>query len=388
MATFRQYMTYAASLLGQKVTVPTNPYGGQCVAYVDHLTRWATGDKYSLSYTNAIDLLAKARANGFQVFYNNGQSQPQPGDIWVTRTYSHPYGHTGVFESVGGQPVTLEQNIDGNADALYNGGWVRRKNRLLYASGRMDYNPQIETQTLIGWFRLPLADETALAENAEAKQKNRKKRKFPMIGSFLFTLKETDNEFIQGAVYLYNAATNAVSGMHNSEELKYVQEWYRKTVGEDIPTETFSTQAPVHRRLFGGLQTQTNINAPTMTSIMNSIKAVASEAAKETKKEITTELQALVDAAKAEELEKLSNSIKGNSIAKKKTFTASVALNIRDRASLSGAIVGRLNKGETVEIVGSASADKHYWISFLKDGKLVYVASKVEGGDALGTVSE
>lgn len=386
MATFRQYMTYAASLLGQKVTVPTNPYGGQCVSYVDHLTRWATGNKYSLSYTNAIDLLARARANGFQVFYNDGKAQPQPGDIWVTRTYSHIYGHTGIFESVGGQPGTLEQNIDGNADALYNGGWVRRKNRLLYASGRMDYNPQIETQTLVGWFRLPLDGGPESAGNS-ANQKNRK-RKSPMIGSFLFTMKETDHEFIKGAVYLYNAATNTVSGMHNSEELKYVQDWYKKTVGEDIPTETFSTQAPVHRRLFGGLQTQTNINAPTLTSIMNSIKTVASEAAKKTKEEITTELQALVDAAKAEELEKLSNTIKGNSIAKKKTFTASVNLNIRDRASLSGAIVGRLNKGETVEIVGSANADKHYWISFLKDGKLVYVASKIEGGDILGTVSE
>ena len=386
MKTTYSFLLYSASLLGQKVTVPTNPYGGQCVAYVDHLTRWATDNQYNLAYTNAIDLLGKARANGFQVFYNNGQSQPQPGDIWVTRTYSHPYGHTGVFETAGGQPVTLEQNIDGNADALYNGGWVRRKNRLLYASGRMDYNPQIETQTLVGWFRLPLDGGPESAVNS-ANQKNRK-RKSPMIGSFLFTTKETDHEFIKGAVYLYNAATNTVSGMHNSEELKYVQDWYKKTVGEDIPTETFSTQAPVHRRLFGGLQTQTDINAPTMTSILNSIKAVASESAKKTKEEITAELQVLVDAAKADELEKLSNSIKGNSIAKKKTFTASVALNIRDRASLSGTVVGRLNKGETVEIVGSANADKHYWISFLKDGKLVYVASKIEGGDALGTVSE
>ena len=386
MKTVHSFLLYSASLLGQKVTVPTNPYGGQCVAYVDHLTRWATDNRYNLAYTNAIDLLAKARANGFEVYYNNGQNTPQPGDIWVTRTYSHAFGHTGVFETVGGQPVTLEQNIDGNADALYNGGWVRRKNRLLYASGRMDYNPQIETQTLIGWFRLPLADGPESAGNS-ANQKNRK-RKSPMIGSFLFTVKETDHEFIKGAVYLYNAATNTVSGMHNSEELKYVQDWYKKTVGEDIPTETFSTQAPVHRRLFGGLQTQTNINAPTMTSIMNSIKTVASETAKKTKEEITAELQVLVDAAKVEELEKLSNSIKGNSIAKKKTFTASVALNIRDRASLSGAIVGRLNKGETVEIVGSANADKHYWISFLKDGKLVYVASKIEGGDILGTISE
>ena len=386
MKTVHSFLLYSASLLGQKVLEPTNPWGGQCTAYVSHLTRWATDNQFNLAYTNAIDLLGKARENGFLVFYHNGQNSPQPGDIWVTRTYSHPYGHTGVFESVGGQPVTLEQNIDGNADALYNGGWVRRKNRLLYASGRFDYNPQIETQTLIGWFRLPLADSPATARNS-TNQKNRK-RKSPMIGSFLFTVKETDHEFIKGAVYLYNASTNTVSGMHNSEELKYVQDWYKKTVGEDIPTETFSTQAPVHRRLFGGLQTQTNINAPTLTNILDSINAVASKAAKKTKEEITSELQALVDAAKAEELEKLSNSIKGNSIAKKKTFTASVALNIRDRASLSGTIVGRLNKGEKVEIVGSASADKHYWISFLKDGKLVYVASKIEGGDTLGTVSE
>ena len=385
MKTVHSFLLYSASLLGQKVLEPTNPYGGQCVAYVSHLTRWATDNKYNLAYTNAIDLLAKARANGFQVFYNDGKNVPQPGDIWVTRTYGHPFGHTGVFETSGGQPVTLEQNIDGNADALYNGGWVRRKNRLLYASGRMDYNPQIETQTLIGWFRLPLEQAQAIQKTATI---TNRKRKSPMIGSFLFTVKETDHEFVKGAVYLYNAATNTVSGMHNSEELKYVQDWYKKTVGEDIPTETFSTQAPVHRRLFGGLQTQTNINAPTLTNILKSIKDVASESAKKTKEEITSELQALVDAAKAEELDKLSNSIKGNSIAKKKTFTASVTLNIRDRASLSGSIVGRLAKGETVEIVGSANADKHYWISFLKDGKLVYVASKIEGGDTLGTVSE
>ena len=92
MATFRQYMNYSASLIGQKVTVPTNPYGGQCVAYVDHLTRWATGNKYSLSYTNAIDLLARARANGFQVFYNDGKAK----------------GDTSVFENV---VATLEKLI-------------------------------------------------------------------------------------------------------------------------------------------------------------------------------------------------------------------------------------------------------------------------------------
>lgn len=358
MATFRQYMTYAASLLGQKVTVPTNPYGGQCVAYVDHLTRWATGNKYSLSYTNAIDLLARARANGFQVFYNDGKNQPHPGDIWVTRTYSHPYGHTGVFETAGGQPVTLEQNIDGNADALYNGGWVRRKNRLLYASGRMDYNPQIETQTLIGWFRLPL--ETS----QQATEEQIRRRKSGMYGSFYFAVKEGDHEFGKDTVYLYNAATNVVTGISSQDRLKAVTDMYKAQYGEEMKSETYSTKAPWHRLLFSALQTRTTGYGTSNEDVDKKISGLKTEIAS------------------------LASLVKGNDIANKKTFTASVALNIRDRASLSGAIVGRLNKGETVEIVGSASADKHYWISFLKDGKLVYVASKVEGGDALGTVSE
>ena len=104
MATVTQLLNYAKSLTGTKVTVSTNPYGGQCVAFVDHLTQWETGGKYNLAYTNAIDLLSKARANGFEVFYWNGSNAPQAGDIWVTRTYSHAYGHTGIFTTNGGQP--------------------------------------------------------------------------------------------------------------------------------------------------------------------------------------------------------------------------------------------------------------------------------------------
>ena len=354
MKTVHSFLLYSASLLGQKVLEPTNPYGGQCVAYVSHLTRWATDNRYNLAYTNAIDLLAKARANGFQVFYNDGKAQPQPGDIWVTRTYSHPYGHTGVFESVGGQPVTLEQNIDGNADALYNGGWVRRKNRLLYASGRMDYNPQIETQTLVGWFRLPLEP------SQQATKEQTKRRKSGMYGSFYFTVQEGDHEFGKGTVYFYNAATNVVTGISSQDRLKAITDMYKSQYGEEMKSETYSTKAPWHRLLFSALQTRTT----GYEDVDNKISGLKTEIAS------------------------LANLVKGNDIANKKTFTASVALNIRDRASLSGAIVGRLAKGETVEIVGSANADKHYWISFLKDGKLVYVASKIEGGDTLGTVSE
>ncbi|MCF2567506.1 CHAP domain-containing protein [Streptococcus pasteurianus] len=186
MATVTELLNYAKSLTGSKVTVSTNPYGGQCVAFVDHLTQWETGGKYNLAYTNAIDLLSKARANGFEVFYWNGSNAPQAGDIWVTRTYSHAYGHTGIFTTNGGQPQTLEQNVDGNSDALTNGGWVRQKQRLLYSDGTMNYNPYIEKQTLIGWFRLPL-DKESTATTSTIK----KGHKTGMYGSFFYHLSST-----------------------------------------------------------------------------------------------------------------------------------------------------------------------------------------------------
>ncbi|MDK7057667.1 peptidoglycan-binding protein LysM, partial [Streptococcus agalactiae] len=55
----------ALSKVGQKVTVPTNPYGGQCVSLVDKIVQELT-DK-DMAYTNAIDCLTKAKANGFTV---------------------------------------------------------------------------------------------------------------------------------------------------------------------------------------------------------------------------------------------------------------------------------------------------------------------------------
>lgn len=56
------------SKVGQKVTVPSNSYGGQCVALVDKIVQELT-DK-NMSYTNAIDCLEKAKSNGFQVIYD------------------------------------------------------------------------------------------------------------------------------------------------------------------------------------------------------------------------------------------------------------------------------------------------------------------------------
>lgn len=373
MATVTELLNYAKSLVGKKVTVPSNPYGGQCVSFVDHLTRWATDGKYNLSYTNAIDLLSKARANGFEVFYFNGSNAPQAGDIWVTRTYSHSFGHTGIFLTGGWQPTTLEQNVDGNADALTNGGWVRQKQRLLYSDGTMNYNPYIEKQTLVGWFRLPLDKEITSTTPTSTTKKG---RKTGMYGSFLFTVTEGDGEFSKGAVFMYNAATNSVTGMHNSEELKYVIEAYKKSYGEDMRTETYSTKAPVYRRVFGGLNTDTKGGY----SRLDDIKKQLADIAKQLKQdEILNQLEEI-----KEDYSDLATQLSGNDITKKQTFVANVNLNIRKTASSSGEKVGVLKKGESVQLVGSAQADGFYWVSFMKDGELVYVASKVVGGEVYG----
>ncbi|MZK29707.1 CHAP domain-containing protein, partial [Eggerthella sp. BIOML-A4] len=145
---------YAYSLLNKRITVPYNPYGGQCVSFVDHLATHFT-DK-NLAYTNAIDLLEKARSQGFKVTRFTGSEIPKVGDIWVTATSNHPFGHTGIFTKVdntGSYFTTLEQNVDLNADALENGGWVREKNRTLYVDGTFTYdNDILLPQTMVGWF--------------------------------------------------------------------------------------------------------------------------------------------------------------------------------------------------------------------------------------------
>ncbi|HEL1585433.1 TPA: hypothetical protein TXJ06_002240, partial [Streptococcus suis] len=49
MTTKYQVASYARSLVGQKVTVPTNPYGGQCVALIDHIMQHFTGGELNMA---------------------------------------------------------------------------------------------------------------------------------------------------------------------------------------------------------------------------------------------------------------------------------------------------------------------------------------------------
>ncbi|MGG8343440.1 CHAP domain-containing protein [Streptococcus uberis] len=354
MATNQDVANWALTKSGQRLSVNTNPYGSQCVVFPDLAARTFTGK--NMSYTNAIDLLSKASANGFEVF---ATGLPKSGYVFVIQANGHVFGHTGivVVDCDGNTLETMETNVDGNYDSLYIGGPARRKSRIWRGTALIDVQTGYTIGWMIGWYRM-FPDEKAVTSKMEITTKTKKKRRNKMFGSFIFSVKEGDGEFAKGAVYLYNSLTNTVTGLHNQEEVKYVSEWYKEGTDENIPMKTFSTQAPSYRRLFVGLGTDTT----------------------------NSRLKNAVSDLKEEFEEGLAKLVKGNDIAVKKQFTAIVNLNIRDASSTKGNILGRLNKGEVVEITGSANADGFYWISFMKDNKLVYVASKVEGGDIYGTI--
>ncbi|MCS4487544.1 N-acetylmuramoyl-L-alanine amidase [Streptococcus sciuri] len=155
----------ALSKVGQKVTVPSNPYGGQCVALADKIVQELT-DK-NLSYTNAIDCLKKAKSNGFPVIYDAWGVNPKAGDFYVIDTVGHPFGHIGicVTDSDGQDIDGVEQNIDGYSDLNKNGindqlelgggGITRRVKRVWMADGSLyDSTGTVKLGKVIGWFRL------------------------------------------------------------------------------------------------------------------------------------------------------------------------------------------------------------------------------------------
>ena len=125
-------------------------FGTQCADEIVYLIK-----KYFKIHLggNAIDFLNSAEANGFYVKYNAPDDiNPKAGDIFVMDTqalYGHPYGHTGVVieDSDGYTIKTVEQNIDGNADALEVGGPARYNTRSFAG--------------IVGWFRPNYEDDDA-----------------------------------------------------------------------------------------------------------------------------------------------------------------------------------------------------------------------------------
>ena len=130
-------------------------YGSQCVDLINHIM--IKFFKIRL-WGNAIDLLDSASEHGLFIKYNaNDDINPKAGDVFVMDTrelYGHPFGHTGiVIEDSDGYTIkTVEQNIDGNADALEVGGPARYNTRSFAG--------------IVGWFR-PNYEEDDVSDATE-----------------------------------------------------------------------------------------------------------------------------------------------------------------------------------------------------------------------------
>lgn len=158
MATLNDILGYAEGLADAGTGVSMSKWGMQCAALPNAISTYFFGKTL---WGNAIDLLNSARDLGYEVEYNqegNLESKPRAGAVFVMDTtyiYGHSYGHTGlVIEDSDGYTMrTIEQNIDGNEDALYVGGPAQYNTR--------DFNG------IVGWFYFPVDGQPAQVTNVE-----------------------------------------------------------------------------------------------------------------------------------------------------------------------------------------------------------------------------
>ena len=64
MTTQQDLLNKINSLVDQRATVPTNPYGGQCVAFIDNILQYQGLFDLNFGYVNAIDCLDRAAQLG------------------------------------------------------------------------------------------------------------------------------------------------------------------------------------------------------------------------------------------------------------------------------------------------------------------------------------
>lgn len=71
--------------------------------------------------------------------------------------------------------------------------------------------------------------------------------------SFIFNIKGDPN-WNEGTMFFYNGAINRIQGIHNPEELKYLQIIWKECTGRDLKPYGWTNRAPVYVRVFGTLQ--------------------------------------------------------------------------------------------------------------------------------------
>lgn len=200
-------------------------YGMQCVDLDNGLLKEFYGKMLS---GNAIDLLNSAAHAGYEVVYDAPNVNPRKGAFFVMKTYAHKYGHTGlVIEDSDGQTLkTIEQNVDGNADALYRGAPARYRIRPF-----KNHEGQI-----IGWFYPPY-------------QENKKEVKEPKGAKPMYKFYHVlnDSNFPSGAIFIANFYTNTIYPANDPDELVYLNEVVKQTTGFDVPMTEYETGAPILR---------------------------------------------------------------------------------------------------------------------------------------------
>lgn len=81
MTSKTQLLNTLESLVNQRVTVPTNPYGGQCISLIDNVLQYQGLFNLDFSYLNAIDGLSRAESQGLKVTRFNGANNPPVGSV-------------------------------------------------------------------------------------------------------------------------------------------------------------------------------------------------------------------------------------------------------------------------------------------------------------------
>lgn len=167
MATKSQFLSIARSTINQWVDYD-GFYGSQCI---DEINTSLTQAGYDPLWGNAIDLLEAARQRDWQTFSNEAGQNPKAGDIVVYGAYGHEFGHTGIVleDSDGYTLNTVESNVDGNADALYNGAPARHVVKT-DPSGNLNFPDH--GVYLIGWIRPPFEEEQAPSATPKPNQSN------------------------------------------------------------------------------------------------------------------------------------------------------------------------------------------------------------------------
>lgn len=129
MTTANEVVQYTINLANAGMGVDKDGmWGTQCADLPCFIAKnWFGVDLWG----NAIDLLDSAAGVGWEVHYMPTEANPRAGAIFVMAVSGHGFGHTGVVieDSDGYTMKTVEQNIDGNWDALEVGGPARFNTR-------------------------------------------------------------------------------------------------------------------------------------------------------------------------------------------------------------------------------------------------------------------